>query len=266
MNQRSSKNHAQVPFTLYLKERKDYKALMWITLYIMIFTTILFFLPPVASGGDRYEKERLRMVEEDIKARGISDERVLRVMAKVPRHLFVKERYRSQAYADRPLPIDEGQTISQPYIVALMTELLRVKSTDRVLEIGTGSGYQAAVLAEIVKEVYTIEIREGLARKARNLLEKLGYKNIKVKHADGYFGWKEYAPFDAIIVTAAANHIPPPLVKQLKEGGMLVIPLGSTVFYQILTVITKKDGKIIAKQIAPVAFVPMVGEIRKRRD
>lgn len=252
--------------TVCLNEGRDYKAIKCITLYIMIFALFLFFLHPVASAIDKYEKERLRMVEKDIKGRGISDERVLRVMAKVPRHLFVKERYRSEAYADRPLPIDEGQTISQPYIVALMTELLRVKSTDRVLEIGTGSGYQAAVLAEIVKEVYTIEIREGLARKARNLLEKLGYKNIKVKHADGYFGWKEYAPFDAIIVTAAANHIPPPLVKQLKEGGRLVIPLGSTVFYQILTVVTKKDGKLVAEQIAPVAFVPMVGEITKRKD
>jgi len=247
-----------------LNKGRNYKAIKWITLSIMIFASFLFL--PVASASDRYERERLRMVEKDIKARGISDERVLSVMAKVPRHLFVDRRYRSQAYADHPLPIDEGQTISQPYIVALMTELLRLKPTDRVLEIGTGSGYQAAVLAEMVMEVYTIEIRERLARKARRLLEKLGYKNIKVKHADGYFGWKEYAPFDAIIVTAAANHIPPPLVKQLKEGGRLVIPLGSTVFYQILTVVTKKDGKIIAKQIAPVAFVPMVGEITKRKD
>ena len=249
-----------------LNKGKDYKTVKEVTLYMMIFVSFLFFPPSSVSGGDRYEKERLRMVEKDIKARGISDERVLSVMAKVPRHLFVDKRYRSQAYADQPLPIDEGQTISQPYIVALMTELLRLKTADRVLEIGTGSGYQAAVLAEIVKEVYTIEIRERLARKARGLLEKLGYKNVKVKHGDGYFGWKEYAPFDAIIVTAAANHIPPPLIKQLKEGGRLVIPLGSTVFYQILTVVTKKDGKIRAKQIAPVAFVPMVGEITKRRD
>ncbi len=239
---------------------------MRMPLYIMIFASFLFLPPSAVSGGDRYEKERLRMVEKDIKARGISDKRVLSVMAKVPRHLFVDKRYRSQAYADHPLPIDEGQTISQPYIVALMTELLRLKPTDRVLEIGTGSGYQAAVLAGIVKEVYTIEIREGLAGKARGLLEKLGYKNIKVKHADGYFGWKEHAPFDAIIVTAAANHIPPPLVKQLREGGRLVIPLGSTVFYQMLTVVTKKRGRIVAEQISPVAFVPMVGEITKRKD
>ncbi|MBM4129078.1 MAG: protein-L-isoaspartate(D-aspartate) O-methyltransferase, partial [Nitrospira sp.] len=164
-----------------------------------------------------------------------------------------------------PLPIEEGQTISQPYVVALMTEALKLKPGDRVLEIGTGSGYQAAVLAEIVKEVYTIEIRKTLSEKATSRLKELGYRNIQVKYADGYFGWDAYAPFDAIMVTAAANHIPPPLIKQLKEGGRLIIPLGSTVYYQELTLLTKRKGELKVEQMGPVAFVPMIGEVQKRR-
>jgi protein-L-isoaspartate(D-aspartate) O-methyltransferase len=186
-------------------------------------------------------------------------------MGKIPRHLFVDEHLRDQAYADYPLPIGEGQTISQPYIVALMTEALRLRPTDRVLEIGTGSGYQAAVLAEVVKEVYTIEIKKSLADMATKRLKDLGYINIKVKHADGYFGWEEFAPFDAIIITASSNHIPPPLIKQLKDGGRLIIPLGSTVYYQVLTLVTKKKGDLDVEQMVPVAFVPMTGEVRKRK-
>ncbi|MEW6674734.1 MAG: protein-L-isoaspartate(D-aspartate) O-methyltransferase, partial [Nitrospirota bacterium] len=205
------------------------------------------------------------MVEKDIKGRGIRDKNVLEVMGKIPRHLFVDEHLRDRAYADYPLPIGEGQTISQPYVVALMTEALRLKSTDRVLEIGTGSGYQAAVLAEIVKEVYTIEIRKSLADMATKRLNELGYRNVKVKYADGYFGWEEYAPFDAIIITAAANHIPPPLIKQLKEGGRLIVPLGSTVYYQLLTLVTKKKGELDVEQMGSVAFVPMIGEAEKRK-
>ncbi|MEF9476319.1 MAG: protein-L-isoaspartate(D-aspartate) O-methyltransferase [Candidatus Mariimomonas ferrooxydans] len=198
--------------------------------------------------------------------RGIKDKKVLNAMSKIPRHRFVDKSLMSRAYGDHPLPIGEGQTISQPYIVAMMTEALKLKPSDRVLEIGTGSGYQAAVLAEIVKEVYTIEIRERLAKSAGQLLDVLGYKNIKIKYADGYFGWQEYAPFDAVIVTASANHIAPPLIKQLKEGGSLIIPLGSTLYYQTLTLATKKGGQLEVEQMGGVAFVPMVGEVRKKRD
>jgi protein-L-isoaspartate(D-aspartate) O-methyltransferase len=215
-------------------------------------------------GADRYEKERRAMITHDIKGRGIKDTKVIEVMGKVPRHLFVDGNLRNNAYEDHPLPIGEGQTISQPYVVALMTEALRLKPADRVLEIGTGSGYQAAVLSEIVKEVYTIEIRKSLADKASQRLKSLGHRNVKVKYADGYFGWEEYAPFDAVIITASANHIPPPLIRQLKEGGRLILPLGSTVYYQMLTLATKKRGDIYIEQMGAVAFVPMTGEVQKK--
>lgn len=206
---------------------------------------------------------RKRMVEQQIIKRGIRDKKVLDAMLKIKRHLFVDESRMGRAYEDHPLPIGEGQTISQPYIVALMTEALKLKPSDRVLEIGTGSGYQAAVLAEIVREVYTIEIRERLAKKAEKLHDRLGYKNISIKYADGYYGWKEHAQFDAIIVTASANHIAPPLIRQLKEGGRLIIPLGSTLYYQTLTLATKRNGQIDIEQMGGVAFVPMVGEVRR---
>lgn len=216
-----------------------------------------------AFAGRDYAEMRRVMVEKDIKGRGVSDKLVLEAMGEIPRHLFVPGRYRDRAYGDYPLPIGEGQTISQPYVVALMTEILKLKRSDRVLEIGTGSGYQAAVLAEIAKEVFTIEIREKLAREAEERLEKLGYKNVMVKHADGYFGWKEHAPFDAIIITAAVNHIPPSLIKQLKAGGRLILPLGSTVFHQTLTLATKEKDGMELEQLAGVAFVPMTGEALK---
>jgi protein-L-isoaspartate(D-aspartate) O-methyltransferase len=227
--------------------------------------TFLLFSASYLFASDPYMEKRQVMVENDIKGRGIKDKKVLDVMGRIPRHLFVDENLKNRAYADYPLPIGEGQTISQPYVVALMTESLRLKPIDRVLEIGTGSGYQAAVLAEMVKEVYTIEIRKSLADMANKRLKYLGYKNVKVKYADGYFGWEEYAPFDAIIITAAANHIPPPLIKQLKEGGRLIIPIGSTVYHQTLTLATKKKGELDLEQIGSVVFVPLIGEAEKKR-
>ena len=231
-------------------------------LLLMAFSLLPAFL---AYPGDSDEKRRLLMVEHDLKGRGIRDKKVLEVMGKMPRHLFVDASLRDKAYEDYPLPIGEGQTISQPYVVALMTEALRLKPTDRVLELGTGSGYQAAVLAELVKDVYTIEIRKGLAEKAENRLKELGYRNIRVKYGDGYFGWEDQSPFDAIIITASANHIPPPLIKQLKDNGRLIIPLGSTVYFQTLTLAVKKKGELDLEQITSVAFVPMIGEVQKKR-
>ena len=231
---------------------------------VLVFVLSTLLLSSFLSGSDdEYARKRQQMVTRDIRDRGLKDTVVLKVMGRVPRHLFVDASLRSRAYGDHPLPIGDGQTISQPYVVALMTEALRLERGDRVLEIGTGSGYQAAVLAEIVKEVYTIEIRKSLADTAAERLAGLGYKNVKVKYADGYFGWEEHAPFDAIIITASANHIPPPLIKQLKEGGRLIVPLGSTVYFQTLTLATKRKGELEVEQLSPVAFVPMVGEIRK---
>ena len=204
------------------------------------------------------------MVEKDLKGRDITDPKVLEIMGRFPRHLLVDKSLQSEAYADHPLPIGEGQTISQPYIVALMTQILRLKPGEKVLEIGTGSGYQAAVLAEITDRVYTVEIREGLANLAAQRLKQLGYEKVKIKYGDGYFGWEEFTPFDAIIVTCAANHIPPPLIKQLNEGGRLIIPLGSTTYFQTLTLLTKKKGKPDVQHLLGVSFVPMTGEAQKK--
>ena len=201
---------------------------------------------------------RKKMIETQIEARGIKDKRVLEAMLKVERHKFVPESQKPFAYEDRPLPIGYGQTISQPYIVALMTELLELRGKEKVLEIGTGSGYQAAILAELAKEVYTIEIIEGLAKEAQKRLADLGYKNIKVKIGDGYLGWPEVSPFDAIVVTCAPEEIPPALIEQLKEGGKMVIPVGE--FFQELKLVSKKEGKILIKNIIPVSFVPMIRE------
>ncbi|TKJ28231.1 protein-L-isoaspartate O-methyltransferase [bacterium (candidate division B38) B3_B38] len=213
---------------------------------------------------DKYERARNFMVQHDLKGRDITDPKVIEIMGTVKRHLFVDPKYWAYAYADHPLPIDEGQTISQPYIVALMTQELKIKPGVRVLEIGTGSGYQAAVLTGLTDQVYSIEIRPRLAEKARQRLKELGYSQIKAKQGDGYFGWEEYAPFDAIIVTAAVNHIPPALIAQLKEGGRLILPLGSTTFYQTLTLITKHKGELKVEHITGVRFVPMTGEAEKK--
>jgi len=210
-------------------------------------------------AADHYAEERANMVKFQLMGRDITDKDVLAAMERVPRHEFVPEEYRSQAYADHPLPIGYGQTISQPYIVALMTQLLELRPTDKVLEIGTGSGYQAAILAELCKEVYTVEIIKELAEQAEKRLKRLGYTNVHVKHGDGYYGWEEHAPFDAIIVTAAPDHIPPPLIAQLKDGGRMVIPVGPPGGYQTLWLVKKEGEKIITRNITGVIFVPLTG-------
>jgi protein-L-isoaspartate(D-aspartate) O-methyltransferase len=198
------------------------------------------------------------MVERQIIGRGIKDERVINAMIKVPRHLFIPEKYRHYAYADSPVPIGHGQTISQPYIVALMSEQLNLSPSDRVLEVGTGSGYQVAVLAELVAEVYTIEIVEPLGRAAMRRLEELGYDNVKVMIGDGYEGWPEYAPFDRVIVTCAPTEIPQPLIEQMKEGGIMVIPVG-TAGFQYLYRVKKVMGIAEPEKVIPVSFVPLTG-------
>lgn len=213
-----------------------------------------------ADEKESFARERKRMVEVQIAARGVKDPRVLQAMESVPRHLFVPEELRHLSYEDGPLPIGSGQTISQPYIVALMTELLELEADDKVLEIGTGSGYQAAVLSKITKEVFTMEINKDLGDRARERLGALGYANVKVAIGDGYKGLPESAPFDAIIVTAAAPHIPTPLVEQLKLGGRMVIPLGKPYHTQNLTLIIKDEKGITRREIAPVLFVPLVRE------
>jgi protein-L-isoaspartate(D-aspartate) O-methyltransferase len=213
---------------------------------------------------DKYYANRKKMVDTQLRARDITDEEVLDVMLKIPRHKFVPANLIEQAYNDNPVPIGYGQTISQPYIVGLMTQSLQLNKSDKVLEIGTGSGYQAAVLAELVNKVYTIEIIKELAEGAEQRLNFLGYDNIKVKNDDGYFGWKQFAPYDAIIVTAATNHIPPPLLEQLKDGGKLIIPLGSILQFQTLTLVTKKGEDLDTEFITGVRFVPLTGEALKK--
>jgi protein-L-isoaspartate(D-aspartate) O-methyltransferase len=224
--------------------------------------------PPVAApGADTYALARQRMVVEQLAAPGrdITNARVLTVMGRVPRHEFVPERLRRDAYRDYPLPIGHGQTISQPYIVAFMTERLEPKPTDRVLEIGTGSGYQAAVLAELVAKVYTIEIVEELAQRANADLKRLGYTNVQVRAGDGYKGWAEAAPFDAIIVTCAPERVPQPLVDQLKDAGRLIIPVGR-IWNQELVLLRKRGGKLEQQAVLPVSFVPMTGEAQGKPE
>jgi protein-L-isoaspartate(D-aspartate) O-methyltransferase len=210
----------------------------------------------IVPQADKYEAARTRMVKTQIQNRGITDSEVLNAMRKVPRHLFIPKEYQGDAYNDYPLPIGYGQTISQPYIVAYMTEVLKPGKKMKALEIGTGSGYQAAVLAEIVDKVYTIEIVPELAVESADRLKKLGYENIICKYGDGYQGWPEHKPFDLIIVTAAAEQIPQPLIDQLAENGRLVIPVGSPAAVQELILITKKNGKAIEKRLTYVRFVP----------
>ncbi len=204
------------------------------------------------------EKKRAQMVETQIEGRGIRDPRVLAAMRKVPRDLFVPPAEAASAYDDRPLPIGSGQTISQPYVVAFMTEQLRLTGAEKVLEIGTGSGYQTAILAELAAKVYSIEIRPELAASAAERLKRLGFHNVEVRAADGYRGWPEEAPFDGILVTAAPERIPPPLLEQLSATGRMVIPVGA--FYQELKVIERQGGGYTEKSVLPVRFVPFVGE------
>jgi len=215
------------------------------------------------KSSDQFKTARELMVKNQIQARGVTNKRVLAALQKIERHRFVPAKYRNQAYEDHPLPIGEGQTISQPYIVGLMTSLVEPDNTIKVLEIGTGSGYQAAVLAEICEFVYTIEVIPSLGKKAKLLLNDLKYKNIKVKIGDGYKGWKKFAPFDAIVVTCAPSHVPEPLKQQLREGGKMVIPVGER-FMQYIKVLTKKEGEIIEETVIPVRFVPMINEEGKK--
>jgi protein-L-isoaspartate(D-aspartate) O-methyltransferase len=230
--------------------------IMQLRVSLVLFIGVLFVNIGKSAQAQDFDRQRTAMVTEQIQERGIKDARVLEAMRKVKRHLFVPSGNRLLAYVDSPLPIGMEQTISQPYIVALMTELLNLDGHEKVLEIGTGSGYQAAILAELAKEVYTIEILEPLARQAEKLLAELGYGNIHVKVGDGFLGWPEQAPFDAIIVTCAPEEIPAPLIEQLAEGARLVIPVGA--YWQNLKLVQKREGKLITENIIPVSFVPML--------
>ena len=239
-------------------------------LLILYFFAGIFFLfchtlyPAFAQGeSERYKRLRYQRVEQQLVERGIKDEKVLKAIRDVPRHLFVPEKYRESAYGDFPLPIGYGQTIPQPYIGALMTELLDPKEGDVALEVGTGSGYQAAVLGRIVSKIYTIEIISPLGKEAKKRFEILGYKNVTVKVGDGYLGWNAHAPFDCIIVTAVSTHVPPPLIQQLKKGGKMVIPLGNPFQIQNLMLIEKsEEGDIKTKNVLPVRFAPLVRKWR----
>jgi protein-L-isoaspartate(D-aspartate) O-methyltransferase len=225
--------------------------------------------PAPAGEANEYTQQRMqlmRIIEQDVREtsayldKETLDPRVMKALARVPRHQFVPDAQLRYAYQNRPLPIGHGQTISQPYIVAIMTDLLKLSPGDRVLEVGTGSGYQAAVLAELTKEVYSIEIIEPLGKRARELLQRLGYDNVETRIGDGYYGWEAHAPFDAIIVTAAADHIPPPLIAQLKPGGRMMIPVGSRFMTQQLVIVEKDSEKnVTTRLILPVRFVPLTG-------
>ena len=236
---------------------------------ILLCLYLLILIPSLTAAditpdNPKFKAARDNLVKTHIAGQGVTDPQVLAAMRSVPRHCFVPKRIVSKAYADTALPIEAGQTISQPYVVALMTESLKLTGDHRVLEIGTGSGYQAAVLAKIVKEVYSIEIKEKLHHKSTRLLQQLGFANVKTRQGDGYFGWPEAAPFDAIMITAAVNHVPPPLLKQLAEGGKLILPLGNPFSYQNLTLVTKTKDDFKTQQITGVLFVPMTGHAQDR--
>lgn len=224
---------------------------------LCLLVCLVVIVPADLRADDGYAKHRAEMVRDQIESRGVSDAAVLDAMQKVPRHLFVPENLRSLAYYDNPLPIGFGQTISQPFIVAYMTETIQPKAGQKILEIGTGSGYQAAVLAEIMETVYTIEIIDELGEAADTRLKDLGYENVETRIADGYYGWEEVAPFDAIVVTAAAEYIPPPLIEQLKDGGRMIIPVGSPFMVQMLMLVEKKGNEVTTEGLMPVRFVPL---------
>ena len=236
--------------------------------FLLAIAVLIIYLPKILSGqssdtaqpeSDPFTEKRMQLVEDTIISRGVKDRQVITAMQKVPRHKFVPEAYLDQAYADHPLPIGYGQTISQPFIVAMMTELLDLEKGARVLEIGTGSGYQAAVLAELDGiEIYTMEIIPELAQQAAERLAVLGYHDIHTRQGDGYYGWEEFAPYDAIIVTAAPDHLPLPLARQLKEGGRLVIPIGPQGGYQTLWLFIKQGDEVVAYNKGGVLFVPLV--------
>jgi protein-L-isoaspartate(D-aspartate) O-methyltransferase len=223
----------------------------------------VFLMAEELDDTPKYREARKEMVSTQIRLRGVSNKDVLSAMIEVPRHSFVPKKLVSQAYEDHPIPIGQGQTISQPYVVALMTESLKLKGDERVLEIGTGSGYQAAILSRVAKEVYSIEIKERLYKKASKVLQLMGFTNVKTRHGDGYFGWAEAAPYDCIMITAAIDHIPPPLLKQLKKDGRLILPLGNPFSYQNLSLVTKDDNNYSVRQITGVLFVPMTGHALK---
>ncbi|MDP2944881.1 MAG: protein-L-isoaspartate(D-aspartate) O-methyltransferase [Atribacterota bacterium] len=236
------------------------KPLIFILLIFIIFLLIVIYEHDKIDEIDDYIEKRQSMVLNQLRSRDIVDSEVLQAMLTVPRHQFVDEHIRESSYNDYPLAIGEGQTISQPYIVALMTQLLELKGDEKVLEIGTGSGYQAAVLAEIVEEVYTVEIYESLSKKSEKLIKDLGYRNIHFKVGDGYYGWEEYAPYDAIIVTCAPDHVPPHLLQQIRDdGGRIVIPVGGIWMAQTLMKIEKIRGEVKSTGIIGVRFVPMIG-------
>jgi protein-L-isoaspartate(D-aspartate) O-methyltransferase len=237
-------------------------AWLWVALAILSACQAAPSAVPTAeplSEADRFLEERQAMVRNQIEGRGVTDVRVLEAMRKVLRHEFVLADYLPQAYADHPLPIGYGQTISQPYVVALMSELLQLRPGDTVLEVGTGSGYQAAILAELTDSVYSVEIIPELAASAAERLQRLGYNQVLVANRDGYYGWEEYGPFDAIVVTAAPDHIPQRLVRQLKDGGRLVIPVGPPGAFQTLWQITKEGDQLVSRDLGGVRFVPLTG-------
>lgn len=240
----------------------------FLLIYITLFTDFLVGFQALQNKSlltyqDDYKIQREEMVITQIKNRGISDSRILNAFRVVERHKFVPPEYREFAYSDHPLPIKEGQTISQPYIVAFMTDALELGKKDKVLEIGTGSGYQAAILSQICDTIYSVEIFETLANDAATLFNNLGYNNIKVKTSDGYQGWPEHAPFDAIIVTCSPTQVPKPLIQQLAEGGRIIIPVGKSTI-QNMVLLQKKNGKVQESKILPVRFVPMINKEGKR--
>jgi len=254
------KNMLNLRYLVLMLARANYKLLLVFCFFSALSLSFcrVSYCSSLQGDSERYKKLRYKMVNRQISARGIEDEKVLQAMRDVPRHMFVPERKRGSAYGDFPLPIGYGQTISQPYIVAFMTELLKLEKDDVAFEVGTGSGYQAAVLSKIVKKVYTMEIIPPLGNAAEKRLKEVGYDNITVKVGDGYYGWEEYGPFDCIIVTAASDHIPPPLIKQLKNGGKMAIPVGHPFQVQNLMLLEKSEqGEIKIKNILPVRFVPL---------